>query len=97
VVWSIPIIIVLVYLLYYTFRAKEISNLCFDYCGRGIALGYKVDGDLWHAFILDESKMYCLCYYSFINGFVNRSIGEIRQLRRIGGELSGEGIILPFG
>ena len=96
IIWSIPIIAVLIYLIYYGFRAKDITNLCFNYCTKLGASGYKIDGSLKDAFFLDEERIYCGCYYSFLNSSVVRSIKDIRQLGKIGGDLSDKGVVFPF-
>ena len=96
IIWSIPIIVVLIYLIYYGFRAKDITNLCFNYCTKLSASSYKIDGSLKDAFVLNEDNLYCFCYYLFLNSSSKRTIREIREFERIGGELSDKGIILPL-
>jgi len=96
IIWSIPIIVVLIYLIYYGLRAMDVTKLCFNYCTKISSNGYKIDGNLRDAFFLNEEKIYCACYYSFLNSSIVRSIKDIRELEKIGGELSGKGIILPF-
>jgi hypothetical protein len=79
IIWSIPILVVLVYLIYYGINAKKITDNCLSYCYRYSRLfSWKIDGDFFGALFLDKSKMFCSCYYpnsDFV--FANVTIAEL--------------------
>jgi hypothetical protein len=86
IIWSIPIIAVLIYLIYYGINARKITDECLSYCSSFSKLyAWKLDGDLFGSFVLDKNKMYCLCYYPNSNfSFANATIAQIERLLEVG-------------
>jgi len=81
IMWSIPIILILAYLVYYGINARKITNECLSYCSTFSKLyAWKIDGDFFGAFVLDKDKIYCSCYYPNSNfPFANATIAEIEN------------------
>jgi hypothetical protein len=81
VIWSIPIVAVLVYLIYYVINAVEITKECLVYCSTfSNSYAWKIDGDLFGALFLDKSKMYCSCYYPYSDFLLaNATIAELEN------------------
>jgi hypothetical protein len=81
IIWNIPIIVTLVYLIYYVINAVEITKECLSYCSAfSNSYAWKIDGDLFGAFVLDKSKMYCSCYYSYSDFLLaNATIAELES------------------
>jgi hypothetical protein len=79
IIWSIPILIVLGYLIYYGIKARRINDECFSFCAKFTRIyGWKLDGDFWGSFFLDKNKMYCACYYPNSNfTFANATIAQL--------------------
>jgi hypothetical protein len=93
VIWSIPIIVVLVYLIYYGINAVKITKECLSYCSAFSKLyAWRLDGDFFGALSLDKSKMFCSCYYPDSNFvFANATIAELEN----GGGYHNQNNILP--
>jgi hypothetical protein len=81
IIWSIPIILALIYLIYYGINARKITEECLSFCSSISKLyAWKLDGDLFGSFVLDKNKMYCSCYYPNSNfPFANATIAEIEN------------------
>jgi hypothetical protein len=93
IIWSIPIIAILAYLIYYGINAKKITDECLSYCSTFSKLyAWKLDGDFFGSFVLDKNKMYCSCYYPNSDfAFANATISEIEK----GGGYYNQNNILP--
>jgi hypothetical protein len=86
IIWSIPTIIILIYLIYYGINGRKITDECLNYCSTFSKLyAWKLDGDFFGAFVLDKNKMYCSCYYPNSNfPFANATIAQIERLLEVG-------------
>jgi hypothetical protein len=93
IIWSIPIIVVLAYVIYYGINAKKITDDCVNYCSSFSKLfAWKIDGDFFGSLFLDKSKMYCSCYYPYSDFlFANITIAELEK----GGGVYYKNNILP--
>jgi len=93
IIWSIPIILILAYLIYYGINAIKITEECLTYCSTFSKLhAWKIDGDFFGAFVLDKNKIYCSCYYPNSKfPFANATIAEIEK----GGDYYNQNNILP--
>jgi len=90
IIWSIPIIALLIYLIYYGINARKITTECLSYCASISKIyAWKLDGDLFGSFVLDKNKMYCSCYYSNLNfPFANATIAQIETERLKGNNIA---------